>query len=273
MIRMPFRSVVALTATTAGLLLFATGAEAGISSIHAHGATFSQGDTIPVFVESSVTGAVAGPWENSILIKGEFMDLATGVESSDSSFRVRTGRRFRGSNSALEILVGAGSAPDQDDSTIHIKFVSGEETFRIKSFKTRVGALYIHGQEGKTAPTCQVGENVSIMVHGEGMANLVIGAAGTMLDVANNRYDLGTKLPSTIPDAARFGLKCTAEGWFMVDRTWFKDSRLSSPAGDAMVRGSATPLTVTVAPAPPPIKVKQQDMKPVLKPVIPPLKK
>lgn len=272
MIRIPFRSVAALTAATAGLLLFATVAEAGISSILAHGATFSKSDTIPVFVDSSVTGAVAGPWENSILIKGEFMDLATGVESSDSSFTVRTGRRFRGSNSALEILVGAGSAPDQDDSTIHIKFVSGEETFRIKSFKTRVGALYIHGQEGKTAPACQVGENVSIMVHGEGMANLVIGAAATMLDVADKRFDLGTKLPSTVPSTARFSLKCTAEGRFTIDRTWFKDSRLPSPAGDAMVRGSAT-LTVTVTPAPPPIKLKQQDVKPVLKPVIPPLKK
>jgi hypothetical protein len=243
---MPFRSIVALTA---GLLLFAPGAEASISSIRAHNVTFSPGDTFPVFVDVSV--------DNSITVKGEFMDLATGVESSDSSFSVGTGQRIPGSNSSLEILVGAGSAPDQNGSTIHVKFLIGEETFTIKAFKTSVTTLRL-GVAGEIGgnPTCEVGDTISIIAQGLGGDNLVIGAAGTMLDVSNNRYDFLNRTPTTFDNVTRFVYKCTAEGSFTVDRTWFKDSRLSSPAGDAMVRGSAT-LTVTVKGVPPPTKVKR----------------
>jgi hypothetical protein len=182
---------------------------------------------------------------------------------------VRTGQRSGGSNTSLEILVGAGSAADQGGSTIHIKFVSGEETFKIKAFKTRVNALEIRD---KPTPTCQVGKNVVLTVSGEGMANLVIGAAGAMLDAADGRYDLTGKLPQSTTHAARFGLKCTAEGQFTVDRQWFKDSRVSSPAGEAMVRGSAT-LRVTVTPAPPPAKLPPSLVEPKVKPNIPPPKK
>ena len=245
--RVTLRSVVAVTV---GLLLFATGAEASISSIRAHNVTFSPGDTIPVFVDPGA--------DNSIKVVGEFMDLATGVESSNSSFTVRRGQRIHGSNSSIEILVGGGfTSPDQGLSTIHVKFAIGEETFKIKAFKTRVTTLgFGTGFEVGGNPTCEVGQTISIIAQGGGMDYLVIGAAGAILDVADDRFDFLNKASTNIANATRFVFKCTAEGSFTVDRTWFKDSRLTNLAGDAMVRGSAT-LRVTVKRASPPTKVKR----------------
>ena len=49
---------------------------------------------------------------------------------------------------------------------------------------------------------------------------------------------------------AQFAVKCTAEGQFVVKRTWFRDASLPNPQADAMVRGSGT-LTVTVKKADP----------------------
>ena len=90
----------------------------------------------------------------------------------------------------------------------------------------------------------EVGGTISIIAQGLSGDHLAIGTAGTMLDVANGRYDFLNTLPAAFPNATRFVYRCTAEGPFTVDRTWFKDSRLSSPVGDAMVRGSGTTLTV-----------------------------
>src|SRR5688572_22596746 len=118
-------STLAAAAATAGLLPFATGAQAGITSIVAHSVTYTPGGVIPVVADATV--------QNSVVVKGQWMDLATGVESSDSSFTVKTGRRTGGSDTSLEILVGAGAASDLARSTIHIKFVSGQETFTIEA--------------------------------------------------------------------------------------------------------------------------------------------
>ncbi|MEX2271686.1 MAG: hypothetical protein WD690_09460 [Vicinamibacterales bacterium] len=230
----------ALVATSAavGSLCFAADVHASVTSIVAHGVTFSRTDTIPVFVDANV--------ENSIVVKGQFMDLATGVESSDPSFSVRTGRRIHGSNSSIYILVGAASAPDQDGATIHVKFLVGEETFRIKAFKTRVNKIGfgIHFVAGGR-PTCRVGDTISVTAQGDGATNLIMGTAGTMLDVANDRYQYLDKIATTVGSASRFVLRCTAVGSFTVDRTWFKDSRVRGRAADAMVRGAGT-LAVTV---------------------------
>ena len=233
--RSMFRVVIAVT-----LFLCATAAMAEIKEIRAHGDTFDPGMTIPLFVDSGT--------KNSIVVKGPFMDLSTGVESSDASFSVSIGRRVFGSNSAVEILVGADSAPDEDGSTIHIKFVSGEETFKVKAFKSKITSINILG---KTSPNCKVGETVNLAVTGVGMNTLKAGIGGTMLDYIDAHYDLREKFTSnTLNTQANFKLKCTSEGTFIVKPTWFKDSRVTKNAGEAMVRGSST-LTVRVNPADP----------------------
>lgn len=216
------------------LVAGALDARAGISSIVAHGATFQPGDTIPLFVESGT--------KNSIMVKGQFMDLCTGVESSDSSFSPSIGRRVVGSNSAVEILVGAGSAPDADGGTIHIKFAMGEETFKVKAFRTKVTSFEIEGH----GSSCTEGQLVVLVARGE-VENLTVGASGAMLDAANPRYDVAEKLSVSTPSAAKFALTCTDAGTFTVNRQWFKDARVSGVAGETMTRGSAT-LTVTVNP-------------------------
>lgn len=43
---------------------------------------------------------------------------------------------------------------------------------------------------------------------------------------------------------ARFTLKCTAEGTFVVKPEWFKDARVSGTAAEVMVRGSSYTVTV-----------------------------
>lgn len=237
--RGPFQSIAGVAAA-AGLLLFAAGAEAGISSISAHGQTYSVTDRIPVFVDSSA--------KTSIIVKGEYMDLCIGAESNDSSFTVDIGQRVGGSNSSVEILVGAGSASDGDNATITINFAMGEETFKIKSYRTT-----ITGYADGSSRSCYVGETFTLKVIGS-VTHLVIGPAGAMLDVADGRYDLGGKLATSTANSARFPLKCTAVGNFSVDRSWFRDFRLTGPPGPAIVRGSAT-FTVTVNPAPPPTKL------------------
>lgn len=236
--RSSFPSIAGAVATV-GLLLLAAGAEAGISSIVAHGKSYSASAEIPVFVDTLAT--------NSIVVKGQFMDLCTGVQSSDSSFTAGIGRRVGGSNSSVEIIVGAGSAPDDDDSTITIKFLAGQETFKIRSFKTK-----ITGYVGGSSLSCRVGDTITLDVRGN-VAHLVTGTAGAMLDVADNRYDVGSRLASSTADSAKFPLKCTAEGQFTVSRSWFRDDRVASPVGEAMARGLPT-LTVTVNPAPVPLK-------------------
>lgn len=214
----------------------AVSAQAGISSISAHGGTFSPGDVIPVFVD----GAGA---RNSITVKGQYMDLCTGVVSNDSSFSPAIGRRIGGSGSSVEILINANSAPDLDAATITIKFAMGQETFRVKAFKTQITSLLLRGR----APArCRVGEIVTLEARGT-VANLVKGVGGAMLDVADGRYSLLEKQSSSTSTLANFSLRCTATGQFVVKRTWFKDARVSGAVGDAMVRGAAT-LTVTVDP-------------------------
>ena len=233
--RSMFRVLIAVT-----LFLCATAAMAEIKEIRAHGDTFEPGMTIPLFVHSGT--------KNSIVVKGPFMDFSTGVESSDPSFSVSIDRRIGGSNSALVILVGADSAPDEDGATIHIKFVSGEETFKVKAFKSQITGINILG---KTSPNCKVGETVNLAVTGVGMNTLTSGINGKMLDVVDGHYDLREKFTSSRPNTqANFKLKCTAEGTFIVRPAWFKDSRATKNAGEAMVRGSST-LTVRVNPADP----------------------
>lgn len=220
------------------LLTIAVPAQAGITSIAAHGATFSPGTVIPVFVDP--TGA-----RSSIIVYGQYMDLATGVSSNDSSFTPATGRRIGGSNTSLEVLINANAAPDQDAATITIHFVSGEETFRVRAFRNVITSLVIRGR----APArCTVGEEVTMEVRGS-VENVIKGVGGAMLDVADNRYRLLEKLSSSTGAQANFSLRCTETGQFTVSRTWFKDARLTGAVGDAMVRGVAT-LTVTVDPAP-----------------------
>lgn len=228
------RSTVRGVLAVAAFLLGAS-AEAGITSISAHDDTFSPGATVPVFVDSGA--------KSSIMVKGPAMDLCTGVESNDHSFTVSIGRRILGGNSAVEILVGAGSAPDGDGATISIKFAVGQETFKVKAFKSKVtGYAFL----GKPALTCEVGESVTLEVKGD-VASLDKGVAGAMLDVADNRYELGSRMPSSTSTSARFPLKCTATGSFQVKPQWFKDGRVGNPAGDRMVRGTET-ASVTVTP-------------------------
>jgi hypothetical protein len=221
----------ALLISIAVLLLSSTAASAGISSISAYGETFSPGTTIPLFVDSG---------DISIMLKGQFMDLATGVESSDSSFRVRIGRRIMGANSALEVFVDSSSAPDADGSTITIHFAAGQETFRVKSFKTNINDLRL---EKAAFATCFLNESVVLKVSGD-VGHLMISTAGAMLDVADNHYDLDGQGP-TSDHSALFMLKCTALGQFTVKPSWFRDSRVSSPTGDKMVRGTKT-FTINV---------------------------
>jgi hypothetical protein len=225
---------VVISFTFTALLLTAAVAEAGISSIVAHGDSFSPGATIPVFVDTA---------RNSITVRGSLMDTCIGVESSDGSFSASIGRRVAGSNSSVEILVGAGSAPDQDGATIHIKFVLGEETFRVRAFKTRVDSMFLFGAKG--VPSCKAGETVMLVVRGEGMDHLAFGTAGAMLDVADNRFRLQGSTGTPTSGLAQFVVQCTAVGQFTARDDWFRDSRLSGPSADAMVRGAAS-LTVTV---------------------------
>lgn len=220
------------TLMTSALLLAAAAAEAGITSLAAHGETYAPGAVIPLFVDSA---------KNAIMVRGPLMDTCIAVESSDSSFNASIGRRIVGSNSAVEILVGAASAPDQDGATIHIKFVIGEETFRVKAFKTHVDSLTI-------LPSCKVGEAIKLVVNGSGMDHLATGTSGAMLDVADPRFRLAGATGTPTSTRAEFVVECTATGTFMARHEWFRDSRLAGAAADAMVRGSAT-ATVAVAAA------------------------
>ncbi|MEO8035287.1 MAG: hypothetical protein ABI837_12705, partial [Acidobacteriota bacterium] len=181
----------------------------------------------------------SGP-DISLMVKGTFMDLATGVESSDSSFGVRIGRRIMGANSALEVLVGAASAPDGDGATITIKFVAGQETFRIKAFKTNINDYHL---DQAAFSSCFLNQTVVLRVSGD-VGHLAMSTGGAMLDVADNHYDIDSQGPGT-EHTAKFMLKCTALGEFVVKPSWFRDSRLSSPLGDKMVRGTKT-FTITV---------------------------
>jgi hypothetical protein len=218
------------------VLCLAFEARAGISSITAHGTTYTPDERVPLFVDSSA--------KNSVMVKGQFMDLCTGVESNDGRFVPSIGRRIAGSNSAVEILINAGNAPDLDGATITIKFAVGEETFRVKAFKSRVTGFDLNG---RTNATCSVGSSVTLEVQGD-VANVTKGIAGTMLDVADNRYEIGAKLATSTATSARFPLKCTAPGTFTVSRSWFKDARVSGTAADSMVRGSATYSVTVVSP-------------------------
>lgn len=231
-------TLIARFALAVALIVATAPMHAGISSISAHGASFSPGDVIPVFVD--VAGA-----RNSITVKGQYMDLCTGVSSNDGSFSPSIGRRIGGSNSSVEILVGANAAPDQDAATITIHFAMGQETFRVRAFKTQVTSLVLRG---RAQPRCTVGETVTLEARGT-VGSLVKGVGGTMLDVADGRYTLQEKQSSSTDDQANFSLRCTATGQFTISRSWFKDSRVSGAAGDAMARGTAT-LAVTVDPAP-----------------------
>jgi hypothetical protein len=227
-------------------LLPALSAFGGISKIFAHGDSFAPGDTIPVFVDTST--------RNSIRVQGQFMDLCTGVESSDSSFVVNIGDRIRGANSAVEILVAAGNATDLDDSTITIKFLSGEETFRIKAHKINITRMAI--MERGTAPTCQPGETISLRIDGVGMDHMALGPIARMTEIAGaaeggSVFDVGTYSGSTT--SARVLITCKKSGTFTILRDWFWDPRLSQLTNSPMkmVRGSApTRITVTVT-APP----------------------
>jgi hypothetical protein len=154
-----------------------------------------------------------------------------------------------GSNSSVEIKIDASSAPDADGATIHIKFAAGEETFKVKAFKTRITGFDLNG---RTSASCVVGETVLLEVQGS-VEFLGKSTAGAMIDVADARFELGAKDPTSTPGGARFPLKCTAEGTFTVKKDWFKDTRVRNDAADEMVRGSAT-FAVTVHARPPLIR-------------------
>ncbi len=240
-----FSFVVVLLATT---LLVPVSASAGISKIRVHGDEFSPGDTIPVFVDST---------RNSIRVIGQFMDLCTDVESSDSSFVVNIGDRIRGTNSAVEILVAANNAPDLDDSTITIKFLSGQETFKIKAYKSKITRMEIVGK-GAT-PTCQSGDTLTLALEGTGLDHVALGPIARMMEIADvaeggPRYDMGAY--SGGPTSARVSIQCKKPGTFGIVREWFWDPRLSQYLGapQKMVRGSAPRITVTVTAAPVPFK-------------------
>lgn len=225
-------------ACVVSFLMIAAPAQGGITSMFAHGVTFNPGTVVPVFVDPA--GA-----RSSIIVYGQYMDLATGVSSNDSSFTPATGRRTGGSNTSLEVLINANAAPDQDAATITIHFVSGEETFRVRAFRNVITSLVIRG---RAQARCTVGEEVTLEARGS-VENVGFGVGGTMLDVADSRYRLLGKLSSSTGVQANFSLRCTGTGQFTISRSWFKDSRLTGAVGDAMVRGQST-LTVTVDPAP-----------------------
>lgn len=216
-------------------LFTAASASAGISRIYAHGASFSPGDTIPVFVDSST--------RNSIRVQGQFMDLCTDVDSNDSSFVVNIGDRIRGTNSAVEILVAAGNAPDLDAATITIKFVSGEETFRVKAFKSRIDKMEIIGQA--TNPACVTGQTVTLVIEGFGMDHLALSATAAMMEVADDaegdHYDRGSYFAGTA--RATVTIRCKTPGIISISRQWFWDTRLidqpNPNLATKLVRGSA----------------------------------
>ncbi len=229
-------------------LLPALSAFAGISRIVAHGDTFAPGDTVPVFVDST---------RNSIRVIGQYMDLCTGVESSDSSFVVNIGDRTRGTNSAVEILVAANNASDQDDSTITIKFVSGQETFKIRAHKINITKFDILQSVGdQSRATCHVGETITLRIDGVGLDHMALGPRARMMEIAGDaeggsRFDIGDY--QAVSTTARVPIKCKAAGLFTISRDMFWDPRLSNlnSSPEKMVRGSAnTKIRVTVI-APP----------------------
>ncbi|HXI14527.1 MAG TPA: hypothetical protein VNM92_18070 [Thermoanaerobaculia bacterium] len=229
-------------------LLAPVSASAGISKIRVYNEDFSPGTTIPVFVDST---------RNSIRVIGQFMDLCTGVQSSDSSFVVTVGDRSPGTNSSVEILVAANNAPDLDEAIITIKFLSGQETFRIKAYKSKITKMEILGKG--TSPTCQAGETLTLAIEGHGLDHVALGPTARMMEIADlaeggPHYTMGAY--SGGATSARVPIQCTKSGVFSIVREWFWDKRLAqyTSAPFTVVRGSAPRISVTVTAPPTPIK-------------------
>jgi hypothetical protein len=235
------RSITSSVVLAALLLASGPVAFGGISKIFAHGDEFSASDTIPVFVDTV---------RNSIRVKGQFMDLCTDVDSNDPSFVVNIGDRVRGPNSSVEILVAAKDAPDLDDATITIKFLSGQETFKIKAYKTAFQKMEV--LEKGSSPTCRVGETIILSIEGVGLDHVYLSATARMMEIADRaeggpHYDPGTWTAGATRATLR--IACKAVGAFSIVREWFWDERLRQYVGapTKMIRGSApTKIRVTV---------------------------
>lgn len=242
-VRSRFSQMEFLVLPIALLTLLASEASAGVSEISAHGKTFTPGATIPVFVDPSAA--------NSIMVKGQFMDLATGVSSTDSGFTPSIGRRIMGTNSAIEIKVGVAlSNPDGDEATIKIHFVSGEERVKVKAFKTKITKLSLH--PFRSDNKYNVGETVTLVVDGEGVDHVDTGgpAAAMLAVAAGGIYSVsGPVSTGSSSTRAAFEIKLLKAGNITVTPQWFRDSRPGSPVGEAMVRGNPSPIRITaVAP-------------------------
>lgn len=222
----------------------ATSAHAGIASIRAHSKDFAAGSTIPVFVDASA--------RTSMIVKGQFMDLATGVSVSDGSFSAAIGRRVMGSNSSIEILVGAGtSVADGAEATVRIGFVSGEERVRVKAFKTRIDSFVL--SPVRTGNKYKVGEMITLVVNGVGIDHVDSkGAAAAMLrQAAGGIYTVsGPHSPQSTPTRGVFTIDVTKTGTFSVTKDFFRDNRHQSPVGELLVRGAPTAISITVESAP-----------------------
>jgi hypothetical protein len=222
----------------------ATSADAGITSIRAHSKDFGATATIPVFVDSSA--------KTSIIVKGQFMDLATGVSTSNSSFSASIGRRIMGSNSSIEILVGVGIAvADGTEATVRIHFVSGEERVRVKAHKTRIDSIAT--QPPRVGNKYKVGEMITLLVDGVGVDHIDSkGAAAAMLRLAaNSIYTVsGPASPQSTSTRAVFTIDVTKTGTFSVTKDFFRDNRHQSPVGELLVRGAPAAISITVESAP-----------------------
>ncbi len=235
-----FSQMATLVLPVALFTLLAAEASAGISEISAHGKTFTASATIPVFVDSSAT--------NSIMVKGQFMDLATGVSSTGSGFTPSIGRRIMGGNSAIEIKVGvASSNSDGDEATIKIHFVSGEERVRVKAYKTKITKFSLHPARPDNKYTA--GETVTLVVDGEGVDHIDTGgpAAAMLAAAAGGIYSVtGPVSTGSSSTRAAFDIKLLKAGSIPVTSQWFRDSRPGTPAGEAMVRGNPGAIRITV---------------------------
>lgn len=219
--------------SSAVLLTLAGSAQATITGISSDGCPATT--CLPPFVAPIVAGK-----QMSVTVRGQYLDLSTGVEISGSGVHVSFGDRSGGSNTYIVVKFNVDSSASLGDRTVKIHYAietSGPDVFKVtvirggKIDQIQQQVPFMNSSHLIAADSIPVNQTVTLVFTGSRIGNAVLAPIAAVKNVQ--------ALPGCSETRCAFQLEFTQSG--NIDINLF-DGTLGSTANSLLVTGTLFPF-------------------------------
>ena len=240
------KNLIILAISTTLVLSVGTSAMATVTGILSDGCG---GNSVcqPSFVSPVVAGK-----QMTVTVKGQYVDLSTGVEISGSGVCVSLDNRAHGNNSSVDVKFNVSASASPGERTVKLHYaveMKGPDTFKVQvvhggsvdQIQQRVA--FLNSTRLIAPDSIQVNQKVTLVFTGHGIGNAAIAPVQAVKDVRT--------LPGCSETRCEFELEFTKTG--NIDVHLF-DGNLGATTADALAingtlshffYGGATRVTVT----------------------------